>query len=616
MTRWPVILRGSPGADGWTAPGAAYRGRSLASQVALYLHAAGDLHAGTDTLGMAAVLIARGRLVLHGLFVVSDDLDADTVSLLRRWGERHPVETVEGPAPWRVVTCSEFFDPRATREAAPWAFTPNAYTGTGPVVGADLGRALGLVAEHIEKREGRNAGSWQVWLPGWGQPRPEKGDIGKVSLNRPPLRVRSRRVGWSVEFGPCEWPYGKWTAEGQWRGAFVDALSAAYALDADRGAGFVEHARNFDVDVDELPVAVGVDAHGAARMAAAVRQVHALALRLDAEAGRWFTTPEDRRTGMLRLPLGRVQSPAAIADHLLRQLAVDPPMRRFPLSGTEHAAWWEAFHGGRIDDVPALRCVPFGAVILDVTSDYPLTAHLVGWWDVMTADRLERRSVLRQLRALCRRAAKDPTVLFDPVVWERFGITLCEVVPDGEPFPVTVDDPHRPDGRTETVPLTANGRTMFYSWCDVVAAAILSGRVPEIVNAVRLVPVGRQDGLRRHVPVLPGLVLDADKDPVLGLVRRRREAKAEGDTALAATLHAMTNSLVSGNPSRLDDVWRKSGRKWATVERAAPWTFAPLAVTATAGSRLLLAILDRQVRDLGGIVAYRDTDSSIIPAAL
>ena len=528
----------------------------------------------------------------------------------RQWAAAHPLDTLTGPAPWRVVTLREFFDPRATREATPWAFVPNAYNrGAGPVVGADHGRTVGLVAEHVEPRKGRSVGSWQVWPPGWGTPRPEHGDIGRVSPHRPPLYVSSRRKGWSVRFAPCEPGYGTRPAP------FLDVISAAYALDADRSAGFVDHARHFGIEAGELPVAVPVDAAGAARMAEAVSSVHAVALACDEESSRWFTTPQDRTEVTARFPLPYAHSPAGFADHLLRRFRVDPPLRRFPLQPEEDAAWWEAFHGGWCDYAPALLGRGFGAVVLDVTSAYPLTAHLVRWWDVMTADRLVRRSVLRDLRALCRRAAADPRVVCDPAVWERFGVTLCEVVPDGEPFPVALDDPGRPDGRTETVPVTARGRTLFYSWCDVVAAAILSGRVPRIVRAIRLVPEGRQAGLRQHVAVYPGLVLDAGSDPVLGLVARRREAKATGDTVLAAELHAMTNSLVSGNFERLDDIWRKHGEKWCREEKAGPWTYAPLGVTVTAGARLLLAVMDAMARGMGSRVLYRDTDSSILPAS-
>ena len=48
------------------------------------------------------------------------------------------------------------------------------------------------------------------------------------------------------------------------------------------------------------------------------------------------------------------------------------------------------------------------------------------------------------------------------------------------------------------------------------------------------------------------------------------------------------------------------------TEWPAPWCFPPIAATVAAGPRLLLALLDKMVRDAGGSVVYRDTDSSFV----
>ena len=91
---------------------------------------------------------------------------------------------------------------------------------------------------------------------------------------------------------------------------------------------------------------------------------------------------------------------------------------------------------------------------------------------------------------------------------------------------------------------------MFYAWPDVAAAAVLSGRAPHIVSAHALVPVGRQAKMRRRLPVLPGLVLHAERDPVLALVRHRRKVK----TATIAYPPAAGGDEQPGlrNPSRFD----------------------------------------------------------------
>lgn len=53
----------------------------------------------------------------------------------------------------------------------------------------------------------------------------------------------------------------------------------------------------------------------------------------------------------------------------------------------------------------------------------------------------------------------------------------------------------------------------------------------------------------------------------------------------------------------------------AVVERQGRWYFPPIAALITAGGRLLLAMLERCVRDAGGTYLFCDTDSLCIVAA-
>jgi hypothetical protein len=300
-----------------------------------------------------------------------------------------------------------------------------------------------------------------------------------------------------------------------------------------------------------------------------------------------------------------------IAGEILSRFQVTAPLAKFDLTEAEHEAWAESFHGGWCSSFGPLLGWPFEALSCDITSGFPMVACLISWWRLLLAERLEREDVTEELRQLCRRAASDPTIVFDPSVWRRFGCTIVETLPDGEPFPVEIEDQHRPDGRMEVVPLFSPGRVMHFSWPDVVAAA-LSGKVPKILRATRLVPVGRQGGLRRRLAVRPGLVLDIDEDPVVALVRHRQAMKPS-DPTLAGLLRVVVNALCSGILARFDDTGEG---EWAGAigERPGPWCFLPIASSVEAGSRLLLAVLDRLVRDRGGVVAYRDTDSSIVPA--
>ena len=159
-----------------------------------------------------------------------------------------------------------------------------------------------------------------------------------------------------------------------------------------------------------------------------------------------------------------------------------------------------------------------------------------------------------EVRSLCAEAAAGRAdVLLDPATWRHFGLSLCEVVANGEEWPIEVPDADYPEGHAGMRPLRL-GMPLPFVWPDVVLAALRSGQVPEIVSATRLVPVGRQEGLASRWPLYEGLMLNEGDDPAVALVRLRDRAKAKGDDRLAAMLRVLVNSLVYGNAARLDPI--------------------------------------------------------------
>ncbi len=603
-----VNLRGWPGLEHWKAPPAMtpYSDR-LGDRIGLIVASASLVGAVPEQFGLGAYLQTLGPSVIAGGLIVADAVSAPAMRTIKRWANGTPLMTTMGPRPWDVCTLGEFYDPRMG------VFTKTAYSGAGWCIGADLGRTLGIGASHCSPRNGPQRDGWEVWLPGWGKPH-TGGRWKRVSPHRPAIRIRARRVGWQVQFGPLEQGNGKQIGGHQWTGAFIDLLSLAYALDGDRGASFSEHRENHGLAPYELPISVPWSNAGAGRMAASVLAMHEFALVLDRRAAEWFSTSTDRREQRGRLDMARVSSPGALAAQIPARFGVKPPLGKFKLTHEEHLHWSEAFHGGWCEADPQLLGRPLPVVSADMSSCFPLVAHLVDWWRLLCADSIRRTDVTEVLRNVCLQATRDPTVVLDPSVWRRFACTLVQVVPDAEPWPIEVEDGHRPDGRLEVVTVTSPDRPMSYAWPDVVAAAVLSGRVPQIERATRFLPVGRQKGLSPRLPLLPGVVLTLNEDPVLALVRKRQEVRGE-DATLAGELRVLVNSLVFGNACRFDPIYKRVARACVTDEKPGPLSYMPLASTITAGSHLLLAVVDRIVKDKGGTTVYRDTDSAVILAS-
>ena len=229
-------------------------------------------------------------------------------------------------------------------------------------------------------------------------------------------------MGWQLSWGPCDKdldgkPAGKRDNNGRpWPGLFLDVLSLAYALDADRGASFAEHCADFGLQPVELALAVPVDEHGAETVARAVLGVYQLALGLDEQAGQWFTSAQERREGRGQLDLARTTSPGAVAAEALERSGLRPPLAKFDLTHAELGDWAEASYGGWCQADPRLLGVPFKGVSADLSSAYPLVAHRLGWWDVLCAERLRRRAVTAALSRECERAAAHPTAALDPAI--------------------------------------------------------------------------------------------------------------------------------------------------------------------------------------------------------
>ena len=96
----------------------------------------------------------------------------------------------------------------------------------------------------------------------------------------------------------------------------------------------------------------------------------------------------------------------------------------------------------------------------------------------------------------------------------------------------------------------------------------------------------------------------------------RDQAKVANDIRLADQLRIVVNTLIYGNPVRLDVGCRKDGHRRVVTETAAEWTFPPIAATVTAASRLALGVAEHLLHPYGITVASRDTDGLLLRCAL
>ncbi len=281
----------------------------------------------------------------------------------------------------------------------------------------------------------------------------------------------------------------------------------------------------------------------------------------------------------------------------------------------------QAYYGGRAEC--RIRRVPVPVVHVDFKSQYPTVNTLLGNWNVLTAKDLAFDDATEQVRELLQNIKLEH--LFNPDFWKKLSF-FALVRPKKDILPVRAVY----NGTTQNIGINelSSDQPIWFTGLDIVASIILTeGKVPHIEKAIQMVPHGRQAGLKSTT--LRGMVaIDPRKDDFFRHVVEQRELHKSNDT-LSGFLKALANSgsygsFVEITPEKVSKPAKISifcGDESFTlpsaevVEKQGRWYFPPLAALLTAGGRLLLAMLERCVRDAGGTYLFCDTDSLCIIAS-
>jgi hypothetical protein len=291
-----------------------------------------------------------------------------------------------------------------------------------------------------------------------------------------------------------------------------------------------------------------------------------------------------------------------------------------------------AFFGGRAEGrVIRVPLCPVGVV--DAQSMYSLVNANLGTWQLLTAAqiRVDDQTVeARQILA-------DPALLEHCLrrgYWrDRIGVTVVELdEPAGLRLPVRAPyDPRGADPGIGLNPLRYEGR-IWYMLADVISGVILGSDVPRVSRAYRLVGVGIQPGLQ-SVALRGGRTIDPTKDdPFIVMVEERQRLRSDPDIPQAHRDRLQRFLKITGSATAYGVLARFDRREVAepaellvhgpdldplhvtsaAVEEPGPFCFPPIAAAITAGARLMLALLERMVRDEGGGYTFCDTDSMAI----
>jgi hypothetical protein len=335
----------------------------------------------------------------------------------------------------------------------------------------------------------------------------------------------------------------------------------------------------------------------------------------------------------IALPPTQAYSPASIGKAYLRAMGIEPILKRQPNFPKEYIGYAQAaFFGGRTG--VHIRKVVCPVVYTDFLSMYPSVNSLMSLWRFVIAREIRVLEHCKDdVEALLRRLTPD--VLFEPKAWKHM-TGFVKVVPNGDIFPIRSKySAASNDWQVGTNYVYAKREdAVWFSIPDVVASALLTGRVPEIIDTFLIEACGTLPTLRPTR--LRGIVeIDPEREDFfrviveerLSLSSRRGLSEIEHkrlEKALKVLASATSYGIWAQMDRREDDEKLEItchgidpepfSCKVANPDVPGEFCFPPLASLITGGARLMLALLEQSVSELGGTYVMEDTDSMAVVA--
>ena len=320
----------------------------------------------------------------------------------------------------------------------------------------------------------------------------------------------------------------------------------------------------------------------------------------------------------------KAYSPASLAKAYMREMNIVKPLEKFKVPDEILGITMQGYFGGRAEAHIRRTRVP--VMRLDFVSQYCTVNTLLRNWEVLTAASVEFPDATQNVRQLLNSIARRPDKCFDRELWPDFRF-FALVRPDHDIFPVRAA---YKDGEPDKLNIGLNYLTseepIWLAGPDIIASILLNnGKVPHILKAIRILPVGKQSGLR-PVHLLGKIHIDPNVDDFYKHVVEQKEAN-KADPTLKKGLKCIGNAGAYGPLVELNEQKEAadvtlnvySGEHYhqqsiREPEVPGPFFFPPLASLITAGGRLLLALAQKCVTDAGGTFLFCDTDSLCVVA--
>src|SRR6266849_2538411 len=252
-------------------------------------------------------------------------------------------------------------------------------------------------------------------------------------------------------------------------------------------------------------------------------------------------------------------SPASIAKAYLKAMGIERPEVKFPVPNEKLGPWMQSYFGGRSECRIRHEVVP--VVPVDFTSEYPSCCANLGLFKLLTAERIEFVDDTENVMHFISTVPHEKC--YERDTWSDLNF-VARIMPDDDIVPIrTVYDGQSQNiGNNYLHPNPVHPDSVYMAGPDLVAAVLQQpGKIPQIQQAFRIVPSGKQPGMRA-VKLRGKVLIDPNDDAVdlfTKIIEERKRNKDDADLyywlkVLANSIYGFFVELIAEHFDKAKDV--------------------------------------------------------------
>ena len=329
-----------------------------------------------------------------------------------------------------------------------------------------------------------------------------------------------------------------------------------------------------------------------------------------------------KRYEMFSLPdsVNRLYSPASIGKAYLRKMGIKSFMELNTDFTKEILGFvMSAYFGGRTE--VRIKDKSISITYLDFTSMYPSVYSLLGLDRFLKTKKIGFKHSTERIEQFLKSLRIE--ALRNPEIWKKEEMhSIVLIKPNEDILPIRAE--YSKEAKNIGINSLTSSKQLWYSIEDVIASKLLTGKIPEIVDAITFYPEGIQEGLREVD--ISGITIKSDEDFIRRIIEERIKIKKSDNPEreqIQLILKIIANATSYGiyieeNQESLKDadnitIYSLDNFPITSIktERQGEYFNPIIAVLLTSSARLILSIAEK-IAVSKGYFAYCDTDSVFV----